>query len=68
MLAGAKRRKSWALGGIIVFLLLNYPLLQIFNLDTTWGGIPLLVLYLHGVWLAAIVALYALGRGLTSRE
>jgi uncharacterized membrane protein len=64
----AKRRKLWALGGVLGFLLLNYPLLQIFNLDTTIGGIPLLVLYLHGVWIAAIVALYALGKGLTSQE
>ncbi len=68
MRARVKTRASWALGGIVVFLLLNYPLLQIFNLDATWGGIPLLVLYLHGVWLGAIVALYALGRGLTSRD
>jgi len=50
------------------FLLINYPLLQIFNLDITWGGIPLLVFYLHGVWIAAIFALYALGKSLTSRE
>jgi hypothetical protein len=63
-----KRRKLWALGGIIAFLLLNYPLLQIGNHDTTLGGIPLLVFYLHGVWLAAIVALYVLGKRLTSQE
>lgn len=64
----AKRRKLWALGGIMGFLLINYPLLQIFNLDTALGGIPLLVLYLHGVWMAAIFALYALGKSLTSQE
>ena len=68
MRARVKTRASWALGGIVVFLLLNYPLLQIFNLDTAIGGIPLLVFYLHVVWLAAIVALYALGRRLTSQE
>ncbi len=63
----AKTRTSLVLGGIVVFLLLNYPLLQIFNLDTTIWGVPLLVLYLHVVWLAAIAALYALGRRLTSQ-
>jgi hypothetical protein len=68
MPALAKRRKLWAVGGIMGFLLINYPLLQIFNLDITWGGIPLLVFYLHGVWIAAIFALYALGKSLTSRE
>ena len=64
----AKTRTSWILGGVVFFLLLTYPLLQIFNLDTIIWGIPLLVLYLHGVWLGAIVVLYALGRRLTSRE
>ena len=68
MPALAKRRKLWALGGILGFLLVNYPLLQIFNRDTALGGIPLLVLYLHGVWVAAIFALYALGKSLTSQE
>jgi len=68
MPALAKRRKLWALGGIMGFLLINYPVLQIFNLDTALGGIPLLVLYLHGVWMAAIFALYALGKSLTSQE
>ena len=64
----AKKRKFWALMGILIFLLLNYPLLQIFNHDALLAGIPVLVLYLHGVWLLAIVGLYALGRRLTSRE
>ena len=56
-----KRRKFWALWGILVFLLLNYPLLQIFNRDALLGGMPVLVLYLHVVWILAIVGLYALG-------
>ena len=63
-----KRRKFWALLGILIFLLLNFPLLQIFNHDTLLAGIPVLVLYLHGVWLLAIVGLFALGSRLTSRE
>ena len=63
-----KRGKLWALLGILIFLLLNYPLLQIFNRDTLLGGIPLLILYLLGVWLLAIAGLYAFGRRLISRE
>ena len=64
----AKKRKFWALMGIFIFLLLNFPLLQIFNHDTLLAGIPLLILYLHGVWILAIVGLYTLGSRLTSRE
>ena len=57
----AKRRRFWGLLGIFIFLLLNFPLLQIFNFDTLLGGIPVLVLYLHGVWILAIAMLYSLG-------
>jgi hypothetical protein len=64
----AKRNKFWALLGILIFLLLNFPLLQIFNQGTLLAGIPVLVLYLHVVWIMAIVGLYALGSRLTSRE
>jgi hypothetical protein len=63
-----KRRKFWALLGILTFLLLNFPLLQIFNHATLLAGIPVLVLYLHVVWILAIIGLYALGSRLTSRE
>jgi len=68
MPAMAKRQKFWALLGILIFLLLNFPLLEIFNRETLLAGIPLLVLYLHGVWLLAIIGLYALCSRLTSRE
>ena len=68
MAAMAKRHKFWALLGILIFLLLNFPLLQIFNHDTLLAGIPVLVLYLHVVWILAIIGLYALGSRLTSRE
>ncbi len=68
MPAVTKKRKFWALMGILVFLLLNHPLLQIFNRDTLVGGVPVLLLYLHGVWILAIVALYAFGGRLPSRE
>ncbi len=61
-----KQGKLWALLGILIFLMLNYPLLQIFNRDTLLGGFPVLVLYLLWVWLLAIAGLYTLGRRLTS--
>jgi hypothetical protein len=63
-----KQGKLWALLGILIFLMLNYPLLQIFNRDTLLGGFPVLVLYLLWVWLLAIAGLYTLGRRLTSGE
>jgi len=63
-----KRGKFWALLGILIFLLLNYPLLQIFNRDTLLGGIPVLILYLLGVWILAIAGLYILSRRLTSGQ
>lgn len=68
MPATAKRQKFWALLGILIFLLLNFPLLEIFNHDTLLAGIPVLVLYLHAGWILAIVGLYVLGSRLTSRE
>lgn len=65
------RKKScqfWALLGVLAFLLLNFPLLHIFNRDTLVGGVPLLVLFLHVVWILAIAGLYALGSRLASRD
>jgi hypothetical protein len=53
-----KRGKLVILLGIFAFFLLNYPLLQIFNRDVFFGGIPLLVFYLFGVWLLAIVIIF----------
>ncbi len=63
-----KKQKFWALLGILIFLLVNYPLLHIFNLEVTLAGIPVLVLFLHGVWVAAIAGLYLLSSGLILRE
>jgi len=68
MPAVTKKRKLWALMGILIFLLLNHPLLQIFNRDTLVGGVPVLFLYLHVVWVLAIAGLYAFGGRLSSRE
>ncbi len=62
------RQKFWAFLGVLIFILLNWPLLQIFNRDVLLAGIPLLVLFLHAVWILAVVVLYVLGSRLTSRE
>lgn len=47
---------------VAVFLLgcvlVNYPVLSVFSPGGTWGGIPVLYLYVFGVW-AAVIALMA---------
>ena len=43
-------------------LLLGFPVLAIFNRPVTVAGVPLLYLYLFGVWAAAIVAVLVLAR------
>jgi len=51
--------------GLITFALFNYPLLEIFSQDLCLGGVPLLLYYLFGVWLLAIIMLF-LGKGFLS--
>jgi hypothetical protein len=41
-------------------LLINFPILAIFHQATTLAGIPVLYLYLFGVWTAGIVAVFVL--------
>lgn len=43
-------------------LLLSFPVLAIFNRATTVAGIPVLYLYLFGVWCAGILAVAILAR------
>jgi hypothetical protein len=65
-MAGAGKKDKVAVSlGILLFLLFSYPIMEIFNHDILVAGIPLMPLYLFGVWLAAIVALYLLGRWLS---
>lgn len=47
---------------ILGALLINFPVLAIFNRAATLGGIPVLYLYLFGVWAAGIVAVIVLAR------
>ena len=62
MVAMTKNGKLSILLGILLFVFLTYPFIHIFNRDFFITGIPLLTLYLFGVWIWAIVALFALGR------
>ena len=47
---------------VIGVLLITFPLLAIFNRAAMIGGIPILYLYLFGVWAAGIVAVFLLAR------
>jgi hypothetical protein len=47
---------------IVGALLLNVPLLAIFNRAATIGGVPILYLYLFGVWVVGIAAVAVLAR------
>lgn len=43
---------------VLGWVMLNYPLLSVFNVHSAWLGIPVLYLYVFGVW-AAVIALMA---------
>jgi hypothetical protein len=43
-------------------LLLNFPVLAVLNRAATLAGVPILYLYLFGVWIAGIVAVALLAR------
>jgi hypothetical protein len=45
---------------LLGILLVNFPVLAIFHQPATLGGIPVLYLYLFGVWVAGIVAVFVL--------
>ena len=62
----SKSERFCFLLSLFCFLLLSYPLLQIFNNDTFITGVPLLFLYIVGVWVLAIIGLYAMSHRFTS--
>ena len=45
---------------LVGVLLINFPVLAIFNRDAALGGIPIVYLYLFGVWVAGIAGVVAL--------
>uniref|UniRef100_A0A7V6A3V4 DUF3311 domain-containing protein n=1 Tax=Desulfobacca acetoxidans TaxID=60893 RepID=A0A7V6A3V4_9BACT len=61
-----KRSKILILFGILAFALFNYPLLNIFNRDLCWVGIPVLIYYFFGAWLVVVVILAVSRRFLSS--
>ncbi len=54
--------------GVLAFFLFNYPFLHIFNRNLFLGGIPLLVVYLFGVWVLTIAVLLVGKSWLSSRD
>ena len=62
-----KVEKLAVLLGIAFFFLLNFPLLEIFNRDLLVGGIPLLIIYLFGIWVLAVILLFLCGRRIKSQ-
>ena len=61
----AARAQAWCLISFGLGLLLtNYPFLQIFNQPLSLGGIPLMIVYLQGLWLLGLAALFLLARAL----
>lgn len=53
------KRKIQRLLGLFALgcITLNYPLLALFSKITLWFGIPLLYLYLFGLWILYIIAI-----------
>jgi hypothetical protein len=47
---------------VVGALLLSFPILAIFNRPVMLGGIPILYLYLFGLWVAGIAAVFILAR------
>lgn len=64
----SKAEKLCGVLGILCFLLLNYPLIHIFNYDTLVAGFPILPLYILLIWILAIIALYALSSRMASPD
>lgn len=54
-LTGQRLVAVFLLGGLLV----NYPILSAFDSARMWFGIPILYLYVFGVW-AALIAVMAL--------
>jgi hypothetical protein len=61
----AARAQAWCLISFGLGLLLtNYPFLQIFNQPLSLGGIPLIIVYLLGLWLLGVAVLFVLTKTL----
>jgi len=57
------RLRAWAVILFIAGVCLNhYPFLALFNQPVTVFGVPLLIFYLHILWIGVIVGLFLLVR------
>jgi len=54
ILTGQRLVALFLLGWVVV----NYPVLSVFDVDRAWFGVPSLYLYVFGVW-AVVIALMA---------
>jgi len=43
---------------LLGWVLLNYPILSMFDVERAWLGVPVVYLYVFGLW-AAVIALMA---------
>lgn len=58
-----RRAQAWCrICFVLGLLLINYPILQLFNQSVSLRGFPLMVVYLMGVWLVGIIVLFILTR------
>ena len=64
----SQTEKWLILAGISFFFLLNFPLVQIFNRQTTVFEVPLVIFYLFLVWILIIITLFLFGYWLGSRR
>ena len=55
---GKPKRQKLILLSILLLLLLSYPFITVANKMQLVGGFPVLYLYIFGVWIAAIIAMY----------
>ena len=61
-------REAWVFFFLLGVVMLNYPLLHIFNKPNTVLGIPLLVLYFMLGWPLSIGVIYLFSRTLTGGD
>lgn len=67
MKEGLKNQYLW----VVFFLgliLLNYPVLGIYNIPETWFGIPVLYLFVFAIWLGIILVTYLIIRKLRRKD
>jgi hypothetical protein len=53
---------------VVGALLLSFPILAVFNRPVLVGGIPVLYLYLFGLWIAGIVTVFLIVRAPPDRD